>query len=152
MQPKGVMLACQSCPERWHGKPHKGVCVLRVLPGNRLRVLGAGTEGPKAGCWGNLLVNSGGLLGCWRPSKWERTRFTGCLLLLGEVSGASEIMDAHSKKCFRANLLLLLAFWFPLLPWACSLASFYGCRNRNPRISLLGPPRESKVTKDQAGF
>lgn len=29
MQPKGVMLACQSCPERWHGKPHKGVCVLR---------------------------------------------------------------------------------------------------------------------------
>lgn len=30
MQPKGVMLACQSCPERWHGKPHKGVCVLRV--------------------------------------------------------------------------------------------------------------------------
>lgn len=27
MQPKGVVLACQSCPERWHGKPHKGVCV-----------------------------------------------------------------------------------------------------------------------------
>lgn len=30
MQPQGVMLACQSCPERWHGKPHKGVCVPQV--------------------------------------------------------------------------------------------------------------------------
>lgn len=33
-----------------------------------------------------------------RPSEQERTQFAGCLPLLGEVSGASEVSDAHSRN------------------------------------------------------
>lgn len=100
MQPKGVMLACQSCPERWHGKPHKGVCVCfgsdQEIASRSWRL---GLRGPRLDAGATCLSTAAVCMAPGGPpSEQERTRFAGCLPLLGEVSGASKVSGAHSRN------------------------------------------------------
>lgn len=70
------------------------------------------------------------------PSEQERTRFAGCLERLKSRVLIPEIFQSQPSPP--------LGFWFPLLPWACSLASLYGCRNRIPELVRSGHPERAR--------
>jgi len=61
-----------------------------------------------------------------RASKQEMTRFAGCvlLLLLGEVSGASEIPDAHSRNFSEPAFFIVFSTLVPSVPLGMLISVF----------------------------
>lgn len=130
----------------------RGLCALGLDQGRALGGGAGGGERPACGKRGwmpRLLASPQQRFpkrGFWRFSTEETGSLERPLELWNSRMPVPEILQNQPPWPF--------ACCFSLLPWECSLASCRSHRNTNvpELVAQKRPPRESQVTKDQAGL